>query len=96
MSFKCSNAIESNSMKAKQEDAAPGIWQITYVDAKTAAGKPLTLESFLTVKLGMSAGRRLYKELVAAAKDATNACSGLVAIDLNSKSGEFISGQELN
>jgi hypothetical protein len=70
--------------------------QIAYVDAKNAAGKPLTLESFLTAKLGVSAGRRLYKELVTAAKDATSSCPGAAAIDLNSKSGEFISVQELN
>lgn len=81
-------------MNAENKDLV--IWQITAVDAKTTAGKPLTVESFLTAKLGHSAGRRLYKELLTAAKDAVSGFAGAPAIDLTSKNGEFVSVQHLN
>lgn len=80
-------------MKAADEDAVT--WQVIPVNAKTPDGKSLTVESFLTSKLGVSAGKRLYKELVSAAKDATKGHRGAPAIDLTGKGGEFISVQEL-
>lgn len=70
-------------------------WRVIPVNSKTDGGKNLTVESFLTAKLGLSTGKRLYKELVAAAKEATKSITGSPAIDLTGKGGAFISAQEL-
>lgn len=73
-------------MKAKEKDS------VTYtVQAmEKAANAPASLEDFLVRKLGNSAGKSLYKELQAAAKDATKSHVGLLAIDLETKRGSFV------
>jgi hypothetical protein len=65
------------------------------IDAKSPDGKILTLEFFLTTKLGVSAGKRLFKELVTTVKDAGKSSAGSFAIDLSHKGGQFISVREL-
>lgn len=76
----------------KEKDAE--IWQVQVIEAKNAAGKPITVEAFLVAKLGNSAGKRLFKELVAAAKDAITAASGNPAVLLSSKGGAFVNLSE--
>jgi hypothetical protein len=76
----------------KKQDAE--VWQIQVIDAKSAAGKPITVEAFLIAKLGNSAGKSLFKELVAAAKDAITSASGNPAILLSSKGGAFVNLSE--
>lgn len=50
----------------------------------------VNLEEFLVRKLGSSAGRSLYKDLVSTVKDATKSYAGSPAIDLDTKRGVFV------
>lgn len=51
---------------------------------------PTNLEEFFIRKLGSSTGKKLYKELVAAAKDCPRSCSGALAINLDTRRGAFV------
>lgn len=63
----------------------------TYVIQPIAKGaKPANLEEFLIGKLGNSAGRSLYKDLVSAVKDCSKSQLGDPAIDLTTKRGNFV------
>lgn len=58
--------------------------------AKHANGKPVTVEAFFTAKLGVNIGKRLYKELVAFAEDATQSIPGEAAAVFDEKHGRII------
>ena len=58
--------------------------------AKHSNGKPVTLEGFFTAKLGVNIGKRLYKELVAFAEDATSSIPGDAAVVFDEKHGRII------
>lgn len=73
-------------MKTKEKDSAT--YTVQVVDK--VANAPASLEDFLIRKLGNSAGKSLYKELVTAAKDATKTHTGSLAIDLETKRGGFV------
>jgi hypothetical protein len=78
----------------KKQDAE--VWQIQVIDAKSAVGKPITVEAFLIGKLGNSAGKSLFKEMVAAAKDAITSASCNPAVLLSSKGGAFVNLSEVS
>jgi len=71
-------------------------WKINDVVVKNETGKAIMLESFLTAKLGVSAGKRLYKELVTAVTAAVQSPGGFAAVDLSVKNGQFISLHEIH
>jgi hypothetical protein len=64
------------------------VWETTLIEGKLANNKQLSLEAFFTTKLGVSAGKRLYKELVATVAEFA---PGPVAVDLAAKHGPFVS-----
>lgn len=73
-------------MKTTEKDS------VTYTvqAVEKAANVPTSLEDFLVRKLGNSAGKNLYKELLTAAKDAVKTHTGSLAIDLDAKRGPFV------
>lgn len=70
-------------------------WAIQRLATSQDAGKATTVESFLVSKLGVSAGKRLYKELLTLAKDMTKSVVGSPAINLTAKGGEFVAAKEI-
>lgn len=77
-------------------DEKAAVWTINDVVVKNEAGKAIMLEGFLTAKLGVSAGKRLYKELVTAVTAAVQSPGGFAAVDLSVKNGQFISLHEVH
>jgi hypothetical protein len=77
-------------------DEKAAVWTINDVTVKNEAGKAIMLEGFLTAKLGVSAGKRLYKELVTAVTAAVQSPGGFAAVDLSVKNGQFISLHEVH
>jgi hypothetical protein len=69
-------------------------WQVNEIVGAT--GKPETVEAFLIAKLGNSAGRRTYKELVAFAKEKMRATAGDPAVLLGVKGGQIVGIQEIS
>lgn len=63
------------------------IWQIWAIDADKKITVPLSLESFFRAKMGVSAGRQLYKDLLASVSQLGR---GTVAVDLAEKHGPFV------
>lgn len=67
----------------------------TVTAAEKTGDIPVTLEEFLTRKLGASTGKKLYKELAAAVKDCVNS-AGNPAIDLSVRRGAFVALRAIN
>jgi hypothetical protein len=72
------------------------VWGVSKLDSAQIAGKPITVESFLVSKLGVSAGKRLFKELLTIGKDLTKSVTGKPVINLTAKGGEFVSVEEIS
>lgn len=71
---------------SSEEDSV--IWTTQLIEGKLANNKQLSLEAFFTTKLGVSAGKRLYKELLATVAEFA---PGPIAVDLATKHGLFVS-----
>ena len=63
----------------------------TVIPIKHSNGKPVTVKSFFTAKLGVNIGERLYKEFVAFAEEATKHVPGEAAVVLDDKNGRIVS-----
>lgn len=68
-------------------DAEMLIWQIEAVQENKKTPVPLSLESFFMAKMGRSAGKQLYKDLLISVSQLG---SGPVAVDLAEKHGPFV------
>ena len=79
-------------MTQKEEEVT---WAIEQLTAAQDSGKAMTVEKFLVSKLGGSAGKRLFKELLAVSKELTKSVAGNPVINLNAKGGEFVAAREI-
>lgn len=59
-------------------------------------GKPETIEAFFIERLGNSAGRRTFKELVAFAKEKAKTTVGDPAVLLGAKGGRIVGIREVS
>lgn len=66
------------------------VWEISSPEVETKNSGPLSLESFFTSKLGFSAGKNLYKELMRVVANHSN-----TAIDLGQPRGPFVNYRSL-
>jgi hypothetical protein len=75
-------------------DKEASSWQINEVVG--TGGKPETIEAFFIERLGNSAGRRTYKELVAFAKEKIKTTAGDPAVLLGAKGGHIVGIREIS
>lgn len=75
-------------MNKQETDAV--VWEILNLEPASKNSGPVSLESFFTSKLGFSAGKNLYKELLRVVANHAN-----TAIDLGQPRGPFVNYRSL-